>query len=138
MPFKWDPAAERNLLLFAIGEMAGPPSTIWPAVAEKIGGGLNANACSQKFYKLKKEADKLLTDNDTPAPDTPAKSTKSSNKKATGSESKRKRNAAQDEETPTKRSKKTAVQRIEVKEESEAKFKTEASDQGDESGRPGE
>lgn len=45
MPFKWDPFAERNLLLYAISEMQGPTATIWPSVAEKLGGGLNANAC---------------------------------------------------------------------------------------------
>ena len=45
MPFKWDPVAERNLLLYAIAEMSGPTATIWPGVAEKMGGGLNANAC---------------------------------------------------------------------------------------------
>lgn len=45
MPFKWDPPSERNLLLYAVSEMGHPPSTIWEKVAEKIGGGLNGNAC---------------------------------------------------------------------------------------------
>lgn len=50
MPFKWDPVAERNLLLHAIAEMQGPVATIWPKVAEKLGGGLNANAC--RYHSL--------------------------------------------------------------------------------------
>lgn len=45
MPFKWDAAAERNLLLYAISEMQAPATTIWPLVAEKLGAGVNGNAC---------------------------------------------------------------------------------------------
>ncbi|KAK5050077.1 hypothetical protein LTR84_004197 [Exophiala bonariae] len=74
MPFKWDAMAERNLLLHVIGEMNGPGAAIWEGVAAKLGGGLNGNACSQKFYKLKKESEKLLSGDgaDTPAPAKPA------------------------------------------------------------------
>ncbi|KAI1615343.1 hypothetical protein EDD36DRAFT_462859 [Exophiala viscosa] len=74
MVFKWDNESERALLLLAITEMQAPKSTVWPAVAEKLGGGLNASACSQKFYKLKKESEKLLGGGDTAttnAPTTP-------------------------------------------------------------------
>ncbi|EXJ91514.1 hypothetical protein A1O3_00062 [Capronia epimyces CBS 606.96] len=132
MPFKWDSETERNLLLFAIGEMSGPPAAIWPAVAEKLGSGLNASACSQKFYKLKRESEKLLGDNDTSTP----KTSKGSARKASGSEStatKRKKPQSHDEEdTPTKKIKKTAAPKFAVKEEEAPEEKVQVSDDEDE------
>ncbi|EHY54881.1 hypothetical protein HRR83_005859 [Exophiala dermatitidis] len=105
MPFKWDAESERNLLIAAIGEMSAPPTTIWPAVAERLGHGLNGNACSQKFYKLKKESEKLLGENDTnTAPKTPKTSARKTNPSSTGT--KRKRRAPEEAETPTKLAKK--------------------------------
>ena len=50
MPFKWDAASERNLLLFAIGEMNPPATSIWTRVAEKLGNDLNANACRYHHF----------------------------------------------------------------------------------------
>ncbi|OAP57777.1 hypothetical protein AYL99_08515 [Fonsecaea erecta] len=64
MPFKWDAASERNLLLFAIAEMTSPATSIWAKVAERLGNDLNANACSQKFYKLKKDSGRILHQGD--------------------------------------------------------------------------
>ncbi|KIW28969.1 uncharacterized protein PV07_04820 [Cladophialophora immunda] len=106
MPFKWDPASERNLLLFAIAEMSPPSTSIWPKVAEKLGNDLNANACSQKFYKLKKESEKLLQQGDTTVsgdavtPVKEAKTPKTPGSKA-ASGKKRKGTDADHEETTT-------------------------------------
>ncbi|KEF54909.1 uncharacterized protein A1O9_09352 [Exophiala aquamarina CBS 119918] len=89
MPFKWDPVAERNLLLYALSEMQGPTASIWPSVADKLGGGLNANACSQKFYKLKKESESLLSGDGTTTPSKASTATprgKTTKAKATGSD----------------------------------------------------
>ncbi|OAL37847.1 hypothetical protein AYO20_02680 [Fonsecaea nubica] len=110
MPFKWDAASERNLLLFALAEMSPPAASIWPRVADKLGNDLNANACSQKFYKLRKESEKLLQQDDAAAsgdsatPVKEPKTTKTPNSKA-ASGRKRKGADANGEEinTPVKR-----------------------------------
>ncbi|KIX99280.1 uncharacterized protein Z520_04856 [Fonsecaea multimorphosa CBS 102226] len=110
MPFKWDPASERNLLLYAIAEMNAPPTSIWPRVAEKLGNDLNGNACSQKFYKLKKESEKILQGDATVRGDaaTPVKEAKTAKAPASKATSGKKRKAAdpddgEDVKTPTKR-----------------------------------
>ncbi|KIW92913.1 uncharacterized protein Z519_06762 [Cladophialophora bantiana CBS 173.52] len=110
MPFKWDAASERNLLLFAIAEMSPPATSIWPRVAEKLGNDLNASACSQKFYKLKKESEKLLHQGDSTVGGdaaTPFKDAKTAKTPASKGTSGRKRNVAdvngEEPKTPTKR-----------------------------------
>ena len=52
MVFKWDSESERSLLLLTITKMQGPKATVWPAVAEELGHGLNASACRYRidFY----------------------------------------------------------------------------------------
>lgn len=46
MPYKWNAESERALLLSAVTNSDHKPSTqIWTAVADELGGGLNANAC---------------------------------------------------------------------------------------------
>lgn len=89
---------------------------------------------SQKFYKLKRESEKMLGDTD--ASTTTPKSAKAGAKKGAGSESagtKRKKNTAtNDEETPTKRSKKSAAQlKAEVKAEEEAEESVKAEELSD-------
>ncbi|KIX08930.1 uncharacterized protein Z518_00008 [Rhinocladiella mackenziei CBS 650.93] len=112
MPFKWDVASERDLLLCVIGEMTPPATSIWPAVAEKLGGGLNGSACSQKFYKLKRESEKLLETDGSPgtAPATP--STKPVGK--AGGTKRKKNTDVNDDETPAsskvKKAKKLATE----------------------------
>ncbi|KAK4942644.1 hypothetical protein LTR10_017591 [Elasticomyces elasticus] len=114
MVFKWDSESERSLLLLTITKMQGPKATIWPAVAEELGHGLNASACSQKFYKLKKESEKLLG-NDGPAASatTTPKSAKAKGENATPGKAtsgkRKKATADQDaDETPTKKKSKAA------------------------------
>lgn len=50
MVYKWDAAAERNLLLHVIAEMQSPETSIWPKVAENLGHGLNGNACRYQSH----------------------------------------------------------------------------------------
>ena len=50
MPFKWDAESERALLLLVITEMSPPAGAIWANVAERLGRGLNGNAC--RYYAL--------------------------------------------------------------------------------------
>lgn len=50
MPFKWDNESERGLLLLVISEMTAPSTGIWPIVAERLGGGLNGNAC--RYHRM--------------------------------------------------------------------------------------
>ncbi|KAJ9604625.1 hypothetical protein H2200_010739 [Cladophialophora chaetospira] len=137
MPYKWDAASERNLLLFAITTLGTPKAEVWDQVAKMIepGGSLNANACSQKFYKLKKESEKLMaegggavisTDPATPVK-TPGKGTGGRKRKSTDGD------ADGETPTPTKRrastKKKTApAPEPEVKDESaeEPEAETEA------------
>jgi len=46
MPFNWESESERALLIFAITIVDVKPTTeTWKVVAEKLGGGLNGNAC---------------------------------------------------------------------------------------------
>ncbi len=49
MVFKWDSESERQLLVLVISEMSPPGSSIWPSVADKLGRGLNGNAC--RYYR---------------------------------------------------------------------------------------
>ncbi|KAK5275058.1 hypothetical protein LTR40_013721, partial [Exophiala xenobiotica] len=112
MPFKWDAESERALLLMVIAEMSPPTTAIWPNVAERLGRGLSDSACSQKFYKLKKEAEKILgTDGPGTAttPKTPtAKADKTTPRKSTGGGKRKKADNVDDvEETPTKKKKAT-------------------------------
>ncbi|KAK5462704.1 hypothetical protein LTS15_002416 [Exophiala xenobiotica] len=123
MPFKWDAESERALLLMVIAEMSPPMTAIWPNVAERLGRGLSDSACSQKFYKLKKEAEKILgTDGPGTAttPKTPtAKADKATPRKTTGGGKRKKADSGEDvEETPTK--KKKATVKVEVKSEPDA------------------
>ena len=47
MPYKWNAESERALLLAVISESDHKPSTqVWTAVANRLGGGLNASATS--------------------------------------------------------------------------------------------
>ncbi|KIW13766.1 hypothetical protein PV08_08957 [Exophiala spinifera] len=98
MPYKWTPESERALLLLAFAEVAPPAATVWNKVAEQLGNGLSGSACSQKFYKLKKESEKLLSEDGTaPGPTTPATSATKKEKHSTS----RKRKAEADDATDT-------------------------------------
>ncbi|KAG9773951.1 hypothetical protein KCU88_g5615, partial [Aureobasidium melanogenum] len=66
---------------------------------------ITTSQVNQKFYKLKKESEKLLGENDTStAPKTPKTSARKTNPSSTGT--KRKRRAPEEAETPTKLAKK--------------------------------
>ncbi|EXJ61006.1 hypothetical protein A1O7_05159 [Cladophialophora yegresii CBS 114405] len=126
MPFKWDAQSESDLLLSAIAAMGNPPSTIWDQVAEKIGTGheVNGNACSQKFYKLKRESEKILAEGAVVGSDdvaTPVKTPKTPGSKGTGGRKRKNVGVDRDGEvaTPTKRgkAKKDAAPEVEVKTE---------------------
>ncbi|ETI24140.1 hypothetical protein G647_03509 [Cladophialophora carrionii CBS 160.54] len=129
MPFKWDAQSERNLLLSAIKVMGNPPATIWDQVAETIGNGheVNGNACSQKFYKLKKESENLLAEGGGVASSndaaTPTKAPKTPGSKGTGGRKRKNADIDGDGEvaTPSKRgkAKKGAAPEVEVKTEVE-------------------
>ena len=43
MPYNWNAESERAMLLIACAELK-PSSTTWQKVADRLGGGLNANA----------------------------------------------------------------------------------------------
>lgn len=90
MPYNWNAESERAMLLIICAELK-PNAATWQTVANRLGGGLNANAVrcayvlklftslnrayycftkcahadsflySQKFYKLKNEAKKVQT-----------------------------------------------------------------------------
>ncbi|KKY28448.1 hypothetical protein UCRPC4_g00616 [Phaeomoniella chlamydospora] len=63
MPFSWTVDAERQMLFLVIGNMASNPSReTFQKVADTLGGGLNCSAVSQKFYKLKKESEKITNE----------------------------------------------------------------------------
>ncbi|KAL2423896.1 hypothetical protein ABEF95_009517 [Exophiala dermatitidis] len=97
----WTEATERKLLMCLIDHSAKPN---WATIADAMGDDFTGEACRQKFYKLKKESEKLLGENDTStAPKTP----KTSARKTNGSTgTKRKRRAPEEAETPTKLAKK--------------------------------
>jgi hypothetical protein len=110
----------------------------------------SAANCSyrQKFYKLKKEAEKLLAANaDGAAPATPAPAAKAPAKTPGKSTGKRKAAAAtgdaeaDHDATPTKRSKKTAASKIKsepvVRDDDDKEVKSEG-ESGDTNGNNGE
>jgi hypothetical protein len=51
MPFSWNVETERAMLLVACAELRPNPAT-WQVVADRLGGGLNANAvrCALRDY----------------------------------------------------------------------------------------
>ncbi|KIV92689.1 hypothetical protein PV10_03961 [Exophiala mesophila] len=121
MPGPWNDATHQRLLLVLIDPEKKPD---WKWVAEIMGPGFSDEACRQKFYKLKKESERILTfpsvnDTDaTPSTLTTPKPKAPKTPKTTGaSEKKRKRNAAaEDSDTPSKKVK---------EEDSDAKAKLE-------------
>ncbi|KAJ9644258.1 hypothetical protein H2204_001609 [Knufia peltigerae] len=132
MPYKWTPESERALLLLAFAEVAPPAATIWQSVAEKLGGGLSGSACSQKFYKLKKESEKLLGEDGTAtAATTPTASTAKKEKGSARKSGGVKRKLDSDDviETPTKKkSKKLDVEvKVETGHDGNAQTKVEES-----------
>ncbi|KAL9109616.1 MAG: hypothetical protein Q9227_005796 [Pyrenula ochraceoflavens] len=59
-PKQWDDTAKLRLLMLVIDKCEAKLSTKnWEEVANAFGGGITASAVSQKFYKLKKECEKL-------------------------------------------------------------------------------
>ncbi|KPI34351.1 uncharacterized protein AB675_11065 [Cyphellophora attinorum] len=117
MPIQWNTELERQLLLWIISEGNLTPNTdVLQKVADRFGPGVvTAKALSQKFYKLKKEAEKLLADG--AGPDTPAtpvaKGTKTPASKSTAGKRKKATDTNGDAEaddaaaaTPTKTPKK--------------------------------
>ncbi|KAK5071653.1 hypothetical protein LTR64_004568 [Lithohypha guttulata] len=118
MPFKWTPEAEREMLFQIIKSLdIKPPQSMFADVAAVIGGGVNANACSQRFYKLKREAEALHAKADeggVGVPNTPSTKKSAAKAKPTPKSLGKKRKAAianEDDEpdaidTPTKKHKK--------------------------------
>jgi hypothetical protein len=140
MPYNWNAESERAMLLIICAELK-PNAATWQTVANRLGGGLNANAVrcayvlkfvtsshrahhcftecahadsflySQKFYKLKNEARKVQTIT------TPKSKSATKVATKTGSATMRRREdlAAQaNADTPTKTSKKqlTGAERL--------------------------
>ncbi|KIV93541.1 hypothetical protein PV10_04751 [Exophiala mesophila] len=61
MPYQWNAERERQMLLLAISRANLRPSAdTWTVVAALLGGGLSASAVSQKYYKLRNDAEKKL------------------------------------------------------------------------------
>ncbi|KAK5270360.1 hypothetical protein LTR99_005744 [Exophiala xenobiotica] len=74
MPYQWNAARERQMLLLAISSANLRPSAdTWTKVASLLGEGLTASAVSQKYYKLRNEFTKQLDSQPTSTPSTPTK-----------------------------------------------------------------
>ncbi|ETN43866.1 uncharacterized protein HMPREF1541_10997 [Cyphellophora europaea CBS 101466] len=142
MPKTWDAAQERLLLMTVISTVDTKPSSEhWAQIAGVIGDGLTASAVSQKFYKLKRESEKLLSGDGAAAapapPATPASGTKATDKTPKSSIGKRKGRASADPEadddnaataTPSKKTKKTTAAKIKKENKKDDEVKTEATD----------
>ncbi|KIW79323.1 hypothetical protein Z517_05935 [Fonsecaea pedrosoi CBS 271.37] len=68
----WNDATEKLLLFSMIEEPDNCSRAKFEQAAVAIGGGVSANACRQKFYKLKKEGEKLLQQDDAAVSSDPA------------------------------------------------------------------
>ncbi|KAL2423721.1 hypothetical protein ABEF95_006346 [Exophiala dermatitidis] len=66
----WSASTERKLLLCMIDPKATPR---WQLIAQAMGPQFSAEACRQKYYKLRNESAKLLDDQPGSVPSTPTK-----------------------------------------------------------------
>ncbi|KAK7902322.1 hypothetical protein LTR67_001967 [Exophiala xenobiotica] len=121
MASKWTKETEQKLLFAVMTPADIKPD--WGSISKAMGPDFTGESCRQKFYKLKKEAEKILgTDGPGTAttPKTPtAKADKTTPRKSTGGGKRKKADSVDDvEETPTK--KKKANVKVEVKSEPDA------------------
>ncbi|KAJ9661060.1 hypothetical protein H2198_002219 [Neophaeococcomyces mojaviensis] len=98
---RWTPDECQKLVWHILAKSDFKPGPeVFTSAAEALGGGLNANACSQKFYKLKRESETLLAEgsNCIASPSTPTSTKKPSVTPKTGASKGRKRRTVNDAE----------------------------------------